>query len=110
MTLPVVTRNGLRQPVDMTVRRITIPAPDSPVPTLLIKTEERGVSGVRIFKETQNEDRTTLQMLSAGDNRQDVVDAMQSTLSSRSDWRLTILPVEMTIPLPREEEEAVEKA
>ena len=94
----------------MTVRLITISAPDSTVPTLLKKTEELGVSGVRSFKETQDEDRTTLQMLSAGDNRQDVVDAMQSALSSQSDWRLTILPVETTIPLPREEEEAVEKA
>ena len=89
---------------------ITISAPDSTVPSLLKKTEELGVSGVRTFKETQAEDRTTLQMLSAGENRQDVVDAMQSVLASQNDWRLTILPVETTIPLPREEEEAVEKA
>jgi uncharacterized hydrophobic protein (TIGR00341 family) len=89
---------------------IAISAPDSTVPTLLKKAEELGVSGVRTFKESQKEDRTTLHMLSAGDNRQDVVDAMQSALSSQSDWRLTILPVETTIPLPREEEEAVEEA
>ena len=94
----------------MPVRMIAISAPDSTVPTLLKKAEELGVSGVRTFKESQKEDRTTLHMLSAGDNRQDVVDAMQSALSSQSDWRLTILPVETTIPLPREEEEAVEEA
>ena len=89
---------------------ITVSAPDSTVPTLLKKAEDLGVSGIRTFKETQRDGRTTLQMLSAGENRQDVVDAMQSALASQSDWRLTILPVETTIPLPREEKEAVKKA
>ena len=94
----------------MPIRMITISAPDSTVPTLVKKAEELGASGIRTFKETQSDDRTTLQMLSAGDNQQDVVDTMQGKLASQSDWRLTILPVETTIPLPREEEEAVEKA
>lgn len=94
----------------MTVRMIVVSAPDSTVPAILNKAEELGASGIRSFKETQMDDRTTVQLLSAGDNRQDVVDAIQSALSSQSDWRLTILPVETTIPLPREEKEAIEKA
>ena len=94
----------------MTIRMITISAPDSTIPTLCEKAGELGVSGIRCFKEMQDEDRTTVQMLSAGNNRQDVVDAMQSALSSESDWRLTILPVETSMPLPREEEKAIKEA
>lgn len=41
----------------------------------------------------------TSKMLSAGENQQDIVDAVQSALASQSDWRLAILPVETTIPL-----------
>ena len=94
----------------MTVRMIVVSAPDSTVPAIVKKAEELGASGIRTFKEAQKEDRTTVQMLSAGNNRQDVVDAIQGALSSQTDWRLTILPVETTIPLPREEEEAIAKA
>jgi uncharacterized hydrophobic protein (TIGR00341 family) len=45
-------------------------------------------------------------MLVGPDNRQALIDAIQSALSAQSDWRVTILPVETTIPLPSDEEEA----
>ncbi|MEM6384927.1 MAG: TIGR00341 family protein [Pseudomonadota bacterium] len=90
----------------MTVRMITVSAPDQTIPPIRRKAEELGASGIRTYAETQREGRTTLQMLVGSAARQDVVDAVQAALSAQKDWRLTILPVETTVPLPRDEEEA----
>lgn len=97
----------------MTLRMITVSAPDSTIKGLVEKAEDLGASGIRSFAETQGSDRTTLQMLCGSETRQEVLDAMQSALSAQNDWRITLLPVETTIPLPREEkeeQEATEKA
>lgn len=85
---------------------ITVSAADQNIPALRRKAEELGASGIRTYAETQSEGRTTLQMLAGPETRQDLLDAVQSALSAQSDWRLTILPVETTVPLPRDEEEA----
>ncbi|MEL7149369.1 MAG: TIGR00341 family protein [Pseudomonadota bacterium] len=90
----------------MSVRMITVSAPDQTIPPIRRKAEELGASGIRTYAETQREGRTTLQMLVGSAARQDVVDAVQAALSAQKDWRLTILPVETTVPLPRDEEEA----
>lgn len=88
----------------MTIRMITVSAPDNSISVLQRKAEELGASGIRTYAETQKQGRTTLVMLSGPETRQDLVDAFQSALSAQPDWRLTILPVETTIPLPRDEE------
>ncbi len=93
----------------MTVRMITVSAPDQTIPALRKKVEELGASGIRTYAETQRDDRTTLMMLAGPETRQDLVDAVQSALSAQQDWRLTILPVETTVPLPRDEEEERER-
>ncbi|MEO0918092.1 MAG: TIGR00341 family protein [Pseudomonadota bacterium] len=85
---------------------ITVSAPDQTIPAIRRKVEDLGVSGIRTYTETQREGRTTLQMLVGSSARQDVVDTIQAALSAQKDWRLTILPVETTVPLPRDEEEA----
>ncbi len=85
---------------------ITVSAPDNTIPALVRKAEELGASGIRTYAETQAENRTTLMMLAGPETRQGLVDAVQSALSAQADWRLTILPVETTVPLPRDEEEA----
>ncbi|MGR3511413.1 MAG: TIGR00341 family protein [Paracoccaceae bacterium] len=85
---------------------ITVSAPDQTIPPLIRKAEDLGASGIRTYAETQRSGRTTLQMLVGSASRQDVVDAVQAALSAQKDWRLTILPVETTVPLPRDEEEA----
>lgn len=90
----------------MTVRMITLSAPDQTIPPIRRKAEELGASGIRTYIETQREGRTTLQMLVGSSTRQELVDAIQAALSAQRDWRLTILPVETTVPLPRDEEEA----
>ena len=93
----------------MTIRMITVSAPDATIPVIQRKAEDLGATGIRTYTETQREGRTTLQMLAGSECRQAVVDAVQSALSTQRDWRLTILPVETTVPLPRDEEEAREK-
>jgi uncharacterized hydrophobic protein (TIGR00341 family) len=85
---------------------ITVSAPDNTIPSLVRKAEDMGASGIRTYAETQREGRTTLSMLVGPETRQELVDTIQSSLSAQADWRLTILPVETTVPLPREEEEA----
>ncbi len=85
---------------------ITVSAPDQTIPPIRRKAEELGASGIRTYAETQREGRTTLQMLVGSATRQELVDAIQAALSAQSDWRLTILPVETTVPLPRDEAEA----
>ncbi|MEM7753334.1 MAG: TIGR00341 family protein [Pseudomonadota bacterium] len=85
---------------------ITVSAPDQTIPPLRRKAEELGASGIRTYMETQQGGRTTLQMLVGSATRQELVDSIQAALSAQRDWRLTILPVETTIPLPRDEEEA----
>lgn len=85
---------------------ITVSAPDQTIPALIRKAEELGASGIRTYAETQRDGRSTLTMLAGPETRQALVDAVQAALSAQSDWRLTILPVETTVPLPRDEEEA----
>ena len=89
----------------MTLRMISVSAPDLTIPSLRAKAEELGASGIRTYAETQAEGRTTLQMLAGPETRQELVDAIQAALSAQHDWRLTILPVETTVPLPDDEEE-----
>lgn len=90
----------------MALRMITVSAPDSTIPKLIEKAKDLGASGIRTFDETQGSDRQTVQMLVGPDNRQALIDAIQSVLSPQEDWRVTILPIETTIPLPSDEEEA----
>lgn len=90
----------------MSVRLITVSAPDNSIPVLIRKAKECGASGIRTFTETRTEGRTTIHMLVGSSTRQELVDSIQATLSAQRDWRLTILPVETTVPLPRDEEEA----
>ena len=59
----------------MSVRMITVSAPDQTIPPIKRKAEELGATGIRTYAETQRDGRTTLQMLVGSAARQDVVDA-----------------------------------
>lgn len=88
---------------------IVLSAPEQAISSICKEAEELGASGIRTYEETQADGRVTVTMIAGPETRQDVVDAIQSKLSSQEDWRLTILPVETTIPLPKDEEEEREK-
>ena len=66
----------------MSVRMITVSAPDQTIPPIKRKAEELGATGIRTYAETQRDGRTTLQMLVGSAARQDVVDAVQAALSA----------------------------
>ena len=89
---------------------ITVSAPDNTISALRRKAEDLGAVGIRTYAETQKDGRTTLTMLAGPETRQALVDAVQAAMSAQKDWRLTIMPVETTVPLPRDEEEARAKA
>ncbi|MEM8802445.1 MAG: TIGR00341 family protein [Pseudomonadota bacterium] len=89
---------------------ITVSAPDGTIPALRRKAEDLGAVGIRTYTEAQKEGRTTLTMLAGPETRQSLVDAVQAAMSAQRDWRLTITPIETTVPLPRDEEEARAKA
>ena len=88
---------------------IILSAPEQAIESIRKEAEELEAAGIRTFDETQTEGRVTVMMLAGPETRQELVDTIQSKLSSQKDWRLTILPVETTIPLPRDEKEEREK-
>lgn len=88
---------------------ILLSAPEQSVSSICEEAERIGAAGIRVIDEVQKEGRKTVMMLAGPETRQDLVDAIQSKLSSQKDWRLTILPVETTNPLPRDEEEERER-
>lgn len=89
---------------------ITVSAPDGTIPALRRKVEDLGAVGIRTYAEAQKGGRTTLTMLAGPETRQSLVDAVQAAMSAQPDWRLTITPVETTVPLPRDEAKEREKA
>ncbi len=88
---------------------ILLSAPEQAIKSICKEAEDLGASGIRTYEETQKGGRFTVTMVAGPETRQEIVDAIQSRLSSRDDWRMTILPVETTIPLPKDEEEEREK-
>lgn len=88
---------------------IALSAPEQAVASICKEAEELGATGIRTYAETQSDDRVTVTMIAGPEARQDVVDAIQSKLSSQNNWRMTILPVDTTIPLPKDEKEERER-
>ena len=93
----------------MSVRMIVLSAPDQAIKSICDEAADLGATGIRNYRETQADDRTTVTMIAGPETRQGIVDTIQSRLSAQKDWRLTILPVETTIPLPKDEEEERDK-
>jgi uncharacterized hydrophobic protein (TIGR00341 family) len=57
----------------------------------------------------EHEGRQTLSMLVGLEDRQKLLDRIQSVLGSDETWRVIVLPVEATIPIPEEPPEGDEK-
>lgn len=89
----------------MSFRQIVIRAPEGVASLLVTKAEESGAIDIAVIPEAAN-GRVQVRLLAGQDHRQAVLDAVQSVLAQGGDWRMTILPVETTIPFPESEEEA----
>lgn len=55
----------------------------------------------------KEDERTTTRILVDVENQQDLIDALQRTISRNEGWRITLIPVEATLPLKQDNEKAV---
>lgn len=83
----------------MTLRLITLSAPEDSCARLVAHAESHGAHAIQIYAE-EEDGRRTLHMLADDTARQDLLDALQAELALRDDWRITLVPVETTIPYP----------
>lgn len=88
----------------MPLRLVTLSVPHEAVADLIARGEENGAQAIQVFSEAR-EGRATLQMLADSRTRQALLDALQSELALTEDWRITLVPVETTIPYPDAEDE-----
>ncbi|MDW4550461.1 TIGR00341 family protein [Defluviimonas sp. D31] len=93
----------------MSLRQIHVSAPEASVSRLLAAAEDHGAIAVRVFAEAQAPGRKLVQMLVGRGHRQDLIDALQSALGPAGDWRITLTPVETTIPFPDDDDEEEDK-
>ncbi|MEO4043753.1 TIGR00341 family protein [Hoeflea sp. CAU 1731] len=85
----------------MTKRLIIVTADESSRERILKIAEEAQVLDCRIYAIDGNDGQQVVHLLVGDRNRQEVLDQLQSAVASNGDWRITILPVEAS--LPREE-------
>lgn len=88
----------------MTLRQIQISAGEDAVSALVAVAEDNGALSVQAFAETGAEGRATVLVLTRPDEHQSLLDALQSELGPENGWRITLTPVETTIPFPNEPE------
>lgn len=90
----------------MSLRQILVTAPAATLPYLVRAIEAEGCVEMRVLT-TQPEGDAVLLVLADADNRQALLDRMQGVFGpeNEGDWRITLLPVEATIPRIEEGED-----
>lgn len=89
----------------MTLRQIVVNASSHAVPTLVEIAEDNEALGISVYSDSHRSERCTVSIVCGPNKRQALVDGLQSALGGGKDWRISILPVETTIPFPETEEE-----
>ncbi len=89
----------------MSLRQIIVTASTHAIPTLVEIAEKHEALGISVYKDGHAPERATLAIVSGPNGRQELVDGLQGCLGSGDDWRITIMPVETTIPFPETEAE-----
>lgn len=92
------------------MRQIIVSAPESEQAHIVDRAERLGALDIRVHAELQQKDRVSVHILAEKPSRQELLDGLQSVLSGVEDWRITLVPVETTIPFPEKEEEDDEDA
>ena len=92
----------------MTERLIIVSAKSSQVDTIRAIAEQAEVLSFEVYDLAEDAEFRAVHMLVGDEKRQTVLDRLQSILQGEEDWRVTILAVEATIPLPEEEPEQEE--
>ena len=93
----------------MSFRHIIVRAPEPILRQLRHRAEECGAINVALVREDAD-GRAQLSMLAGQAERQDVLDLLQGALPEGGDWRITLYPVETTLPFPESEQEAERQA
>lgn len=89
----------------MNLRRIHVSTVEDTVPAVVSAARDKGALAITAFAETQEKGRATVQILTGTTEHQGLLDALQSVLGPENGWRITLTPVETTIPFPEEEAE-----
>ncbi len=85
------------------MRQITVSAPEQELEHIIRRAERLGAVDIRVHPELQQKDRVSIHILADKPTRQELLDGLQSVLNGVEDWRITLTPVETTIPYPEEE-------
>lgn len=91
------------------MRQIIVSAPEEEQEHIVRRAERLGAVDVRVHPELQSPGRISVQILTDKPTRQEVLDGLQSVLNGVEDWRITLLPVETTLPRPEEDKLRPEK-
>jgi len=89
----------------MTERLIVVTADPGHVDTIIAMAEQVGVLDWYVYPGDDGRPRQAVHLLVGLERRQTVLDKLQTILSATEGWRITILPVEATVPRHEEEEE-----
>ncbi|EAQ10625.1 putative hydrophobic protein (TIGR00341 family) [Maritimibacter alkaliphilus HTCC2654] len=94
----------------MTTRQILVTAPKSTLTYLVRAIRDVGVIDLRVLEATDPPGDPVLLILADDDDRQTLLDRMQAVFGpeNEDDWRITLLPIEATIPRVEEEDEKEE--
>lgn len=87
------------------MRQIIVSAPEGEVEHITRRAERLGAVDIRVVRELQAPGRVSVQILAEKPTRQELTDGLQSVLNGVEDWRITMLPVETTIPFPEEDKQ-----
>jgi len=94
----------------MTKRLIIVTADESCRERILKIAEEAQVLDCRLYAIDGADDQQAVHLLVGDKNRQEVLDRLQSIVGNSGDWRITILPVEASLPREEIEDEESRKA
>jgi uncharacterized hydrophobic protein (TIGR00341 family) len=84
----------------MTERLIVVTADPGHVDTVVAIAGQAEVLDCHVYPTEDEAPRQTVHLLVGSEKRQTILDKLQAVLGTSKDWRITILPVEATVPLP----------
>lgn len=90
----------------MTERLIIVSADSGYLDTITAVAEQAGALDCRVYALDGDTPRKSVHLVVDIDSRQAILDKLQSIFTTAEDWRITILPVEASIPRPKEEDGA----
>ena len=90
------------------MRQIIVSAPETEMEHIIRRAERLGAVDISVHRELQAQDRISVHILADRPTRQELTDGLQSVLNGVEDWRITMLPVETTIPFPEEDKRRAE--